>query len=156
MVFTLALLCVGETELARYESLVEELGRTGERPGELIVAAPDIVRWVGRTSARLAASLHPAAGLAGALQSALLAASFQTILALDAAAPPPPAGILRALLADPRPARALACRAGAAARTLPGRFLRSSLGVLSRALLDGGRELADVLRALHCSSLTGS
>ena len=109
MPWTVALLFEGPLELGVQAGLLRELAALGE-PGEVILAAPEIMPGPVGGSARLVASLHPRAGLLGALQSALLAASFSTILALDARQPLPRAPLLRALLADPRPAHALAHR----------------------------------------------
>jgi hypothetical protein len=160
MSFGLALLCDALPVLGPHARLIDELG--GEL-SELLVAAPSLeplLLGAGPaplfSRARLVASVRPETGLLGALQSALLAGASATLLALDAAHPPPAAAILRRLLLDPRPGQALVYRREGALHPLPGRFRRGCLGPISRALALRERELLPFLRRLRCPSLEGA
>jgi hypothetical protein len=149
----LALLGDGPVEPSRHLALLDELGV--DLCG-LVVAAPAIEGLVGRAltrPARLVASLHPDAGLLGALQSALLVGEGEGLLALDAGQPPPAVEVLRRLLVDPRRVSALVFRRSGELGPLPGRFCAGFLGPLSRALLEGERDFPEMLRRLRCSSL---
>ena len=155
--FSLALLLEEPADLTGHSKLIEELGPD---LGGLIIAAPEIVPLLDGTlpwpspAARAVAALRARTGLPGALQAALLACSDPVLLALDAARPPPPVTLLRRLHLDPRAGNALVLDGDEL--SLPGRFRQGCLGPLSRALLEGERQLAVVLRRLHCSTLTYS